>query len=139
MQTKKWKLHFNDLGDGHAVFLLHGAGPGATGWSNFAPNVEPLSRTYRVLALDFPGWGDLDRLDPTKEPRNLANAEAVKLLMDELGIERAALVGNSMGGAAALQFAALYPERLSHLITMGSGFFGFPTSSHRAAFPRVFA
>jgi 2-hydroxy-6-oxonona-2,4-dienedioate hydrolase len=126
VQTKKWKLNFNELGSGPPVFLLHGTGPGATGWSNFAPNVEPLSQHYRVMALDFPGWGGSDALDPTKEPRNLANAEAIKLLMDELGIEKAAIVGNSMGGAAALQFAAIYPERISHLVTMGSGFFGIP-------------
>jgi len=126
VQTKKWKLHYHDAGEGYPVIMLHGAGPGATGWSNFSRNVAGLSSRYRMLALDFPGWGDSDTLDPTEYPRNAANAEATLLLMDELGIEKAALVGNSMGGAATLEFAARYPDRLSHCITMGAGFFVGP-------------
>ncbi|WP_218054366.1 alpha/beta fold hydrolase [Phenylobacterium immobile] len=106
--------------------MLHGTGPGATGWANFSRNIEGLAGKYRMIALDSPGWGGSDTIDPTVENRGFVNAEAVKLLMDELGIEKAALVGNSMGGATALQFCAMYPERLSHLITMGSGLFGNP-------------
>jgi 2-hydroxy-6-oxonona-2,4-dienedioate hydrolase len=121
IQTKKWKLHYNEAGTGHPVIMLHGTGPGATGWSNFSRNVEGLASKYRMIALDAPGWGGSDPIDPTKESRGLAHAESVKLLMDELGIEKAALVGNSMGGGITLQFCALYPERLSHMITMGSG------------------
>jgi 2-hydroxy-6-oxonona-2,4-dienedioate hydrolase len=126
VQTKKWKIHYNEAGTGYPVIMLHGTGPGATGWSNFSRNVEALAPKYRMIAMDAPGWGGSDPIDPSTEPRNVAHAEAVKLLMDELGLEKAALVGNSMGGAITLQFAAMYPERLSHLITMGSGFFGSP-------------
>ena len=121
IQTKKWKLHYNEAGTGHPVIMLHGTGPGATGWSNFSRNVDGLASKYRMIALDAPGWGGSDPIDPSKEPRGLAHAEAVKLLMDELGLEKAALVGNSMGGGTTLQFCANYPERLSHMITMGAG------------------
>src|SRR5579871_1279437 len=100
VQTKRWKLHYNEAGEGHAVIMLHGTGPGATGWSNFHQNVPALAARHRVIVLDSPGWGRSDLFDCTGESRNSANAEAVKLLMDELGIEKAALVGNSMGGAA---------------------------------------
>ena len=120
VRTSKWRLHYNEAGEGHAVIMLHGTGPGATGWSNFSPNIGPLSQHFRVIALDFPGWGQSDPHDPMVEPRNPSNALAVKLLMDELGIDKATLIGNSMGGAATLQFAAYYPERLSHIITMGA-------------------
>jgi 2-hydroxy-6-oxonona-2,4-dienedioate hydrolase len=126
VQTKRWKLHFNDAGSGHPIIMLHGAGPGATGWSNFHQNVAGLAERHRVIVLDFPGWGRSDTYDSTGENRNTANAEAVKLLMDELGIETAALVGNSMGGAATLEFMAAYSERISHAITMGSGLFSMP-------------
>ncbi len=126
VKTKKWKLHYNDVGEGYPVIMLHGAGPGATGWSNFSRNVAGLATKYRMIAPDLPGWGDSDTIDPTETPRNSANAEAALLLMDALGIEKAALVGNSMGGAATLEFAARYPDRLSHLITMGAGFNGGP-------------
>jgi len=126
VQTKRWKLHYNEAGSGYPVIMLHGTGPGATGWSNFSRNVAGLASKYRMIALDSPGWGGSDTVDPSVENRSMMNAEAVKLLMDELDIEKAAIVGNSMGGATVLQFAALWPERMSHMITMGSGFFGVP-------------
>lgn len=127
VQTARWQLHYNEAGSGHPVILLHGTGPGATGWSNFSQNFDELSKRFRVIALDFPGWGKSDIFDCTGQSRNGVNAEAVKLLMDELGIEKAALVGNSMGGAATLDFMTAYPDRISHAITMGSGVFALPS------------
>lgn len=126
VQTKRWKLHYNEAGSGHPIILLHGTGPGATGWSNFNLNIPALAQSHRTIALDFPGWGGSDVFDCTGESRAAANAEAVKLLMDALGIEKAALVGNSMGGGAVLEFMAAYPDRISHAITMGSGVFAVP-------------
>lgn len=125
-QTGRWKIHYNEAGEGHPVILLHGTGPGATGWSNFHQNMAGLAKNFRVIAIDFPGWGKSDVFDCSGESRNGANAEAVKLLMDELGIEKAALVGNSMGGGATLQFMADYPDRISHAVTMGAGIFALP-------------
>lgn len=130
VQTKHWKLHYNEAGEGHPVIMLHGTGPGATGWSNFNRNLAPLAEKYRVILLDFPGWGKSDTVDvgalvssdpSVGENRGDVNALAVKELMDELGMETAALVGNSMGGGCVQSFNMLYPERLSHFITMGSG------------------
>lgn len=126
VQTKKWKLHYNEAGEGHPVIMLHGMGPGATAWSNFHQNFQELSKRYRVILLDFPGWGRSDAFVCADTSRNVANAEAVKLLMDELGIEKAALVGNSMGGGCVLQFAVSYPDRISHAVTMGAGLFNLP-------------
>jgi 2-hydroxy-6-oxonona-2,4-dienedioate hydrolase len=117
-----WKIHYNEAGEGHPVILLHGSGPGATGWSNFHLNIGPLSEHFRVLAIDAPGWGRSDSVAAAERD----HARAVVELMDSLGIEKAALVGNSMGGATALDFATRYPERLSHLLTMGTGSFALP-------------
>ena len=117
IQTDKWRIHYNEAGSGHPVIMLHGSGPGATGWSNFHQNLKVLSARYRVLAVDFPGWGQSDPVEPGTRDNTLA----VKLLLDALGVDKAALVGNSMGGRAAITFAAEYPERVSHLITMGAG------------------
>ena len=119
VQTKKWKLHYHEAGSGYPIIMLHGGGPGAGGWTNFSGNLAELSKKYRVILLDFPGFNLSDELDPSNQARQVANAEAVKLLMDELGIERAALVGNSMGGMATLMFTALFGDRISHCITMG--------------------
>lgn len=120
VQSGPWRLHYHDVGSGHPVILLHGSGPGATGWSNFAGNIDALARDYRVIAPDFPGWGRSDELDPEQHARFPANAQAILGLMDALGIEKAALVGNSMGGIAAQMLTAHHPERVSHCITMGA-------------------
>lgn len=114
-------IGWNEAGSGDkTVILLHGAGAGASSFSNFVLNFGPLSEHYRVLAVDQPGYGKSDPMVMT-EPRNTVNARAVKDLMDHLGIEKASLVGNSMGGATALCFAVDYPERLDKMILMGSG------------------
>lgn len=117
VQTKDWKIHFNEAGEGHPLLMLHGSGPGATGWSNFGPNLKALSTRYRVIAADMPGWGESAAV--TYDERD--HVEATLQLLDALEIEKAAFVGNSMGGMTALRFATEHPERMSHLITMGSG------------------
>ena len=117
VRTPSWNIHYNEAGEGHPVILLHGSGPGATGWSNFGPNMPALAERFRVIAVDMPGWGASDAV--TFDERDHAGA-ALELL-DTLGIEKAAFVGNSMGGMTALRFAALHPERISHLVTMGPG------------------
>ena len=121
VRTPDYDIQINEAGEGHPVVLIHGTGPGATGWSNFAPNVGPLAEHFRVIAVTMPGWGE-------SSPQNVATGfdqgEAVKQLLDALDIERAALVGNSMGGGVAIVMTARWPERVSHLITMGSGVWG---------------
>lgn len=119
VKTADWNIHFHEAGprDAPAVVLLHGSGPGATGWSNFKTNIEPLSAHFRVIAADMPGWGESDPV--TKEERD--HAKAAVQLLDALGIGKAAFVGNSMGGITTLRLATEYPERVSHVITMGPG------------------
>lgn len=111
------KIHYNEAGEGHPVILIHGSGPGATGWSNFNPNIGALADDFRVIAVDMPGWGESSPR-PAAEYRH---PEVLIQFMDALGIDKAALVGNSMGGAIAIAATARNPERVSHLITMGSG------------------
>jgi 2-hydroxy-6-oxonona-2,4-dienedioate hydrolase len=119
VQTASWKIHYNEAGHGQPVILLHGSGAGATGWSNFQPNIAPLAERFRVIAMDAPGWGRSDQ----GRPETYDHPNAVLELMDALEIERAALVGNSMGGMTAITFAARYPDRITHLVTMGPGAF----------------
>jgi pimeloyl-ACP methyl ester carboxylesterase len=72
VQTESWKIHYNEAGEGHPVVMLHGSGPGATGWSNFGPNMPALAERFRVLAVDMPGWGASDAV--TFEERDHATA-----------------------------------------------------------------
>jgi 2-hydroxy-6-oxonona-2,4-dienedioate hydrolase len=116
VRTKSWDIHYNEAGAGHPLVLVHGGGPGASGWSNYNPNIPYLSQFFRVLAVDLPGWG---RSQPVAyEDRD--NSGALAELLDTLGIPRAAVVGNSMGGASVIRLSYERPDLVSHLITMGS-------------------
>jgi pimeloyl-ACP methyl ester carboxylesterase len=100
------------MGEGRDVLLLHGLG-GAK--SSFFDTAAALSRNgYRVHALDFPGFGGSSK--PAIAPYNARwFADTVVGTMDELGIDRAHLVGNSMGGRVALEVGLRAPERVRAL------------------------
>ena len=95
-------IFFAEAGNGPAVVLLHGGGPGASGVSNYSRNIDALSGRFRVIVPDMPGYGrstkSMDLTDPFGHL-----ADAMRGLLDELGIETAHLIGNSYGGAAALR------------------------------------
>jgi 2-hydroxy-6-oxonona-2,4-dienedioate hydrolase len=120
---KDFKIHYNDAGNGsEVVVMLHGSGPGASGWSNFHRNVDAFVQAgYRVLLVDSPGWSESDQIVVEQGSRVVHNAAAVKGVMDALGISKASLIGNSMGGTSAIQFALSYPASVSKLIIMGGG------------------
>ena len=121
---RRFRLHYHDTGSGEAVVLLHGAGAGAGGWSNFSRNLPALADAgFRALAPDCPGFNGSDAL-LVEQSRALLNAQAVVGLMDELGLERVHIVGNSLGGASALEFALAFPQRLGRLVLMGPGGLG---------------
>jgi len=120
VKTEDYQIYYNQAGEGDTVIMLHGGGPGATGWSNFSRNIGPFSEKYNTILLDCPGFGKSDPVT-VLEPRDKVNAKAVKDLMDELGINKATLIGNSMGGASSLAFALNWPERLTKMILMGPG------------------
>lgn len=116
IKTPSGRIHYNEAGSGYPVVLLHGSGPGASGWSNFQPNIPALSEHFRCLAIDMPGWGRSD--SPAPEDRN--HVQTLVEILDALGIEKAAVIGNSMGGATAIHFATQHADRISHLIAMGA-------------------
>lgn len=117
------ELFVSEAGEGAPVVLLHGGGPGASGLSNFARNLDALAARHRVIVPDLPGYGrsakTLDHADPFR-----SLGDAVRGLLDALGLERAHLVGNSYGGAAALRMALDTPERADRLVLMGPGGIG---------------
>ncbi|MFJ4397283.1 alpha/beta fold hydrolase [Pseudomonas sp. NPDC089396] len=116
------QVHYNDLGEGaETVVMLHGSGPGASGWANFSRNLEPLlAAGYRVVLMDCPGWSKSDPIINSGSRSDL-NATALKGLLDVLGLERVHILGNSMGGHSAVAFTLSYPERVGKLVLMGGG------------------
>ena len=116
------QLHYNDCGAGsETVVMLHGSGPGASGWANFSRNIEPLvAAGYRVILMDCPGWS---RSDPIvcSGSRSDLNATALKGLLDALDLDRVHILGNSMGGHSAVAFALANPARVGKLVLMGGG------------------
>ena len=118
VQTGSYGLHYHEAGQGHPLVMLHGSGPGVSAWSNFRGNLPVFSQHTRTILLDMPGFGrsampELDRLYPE------IAAHAVLEFLDALSIEKASLLGNSMGGYVAAEFALAYPERLDRLVLMG--------------------
>jgi 2-hydroxy-6-oxonona-2,4-dienedioate hydrolase len=116
------KLHYNDCGAGsETVVMLHGSGPGASGWANFNRTIEPLVNAgYRVILLDCPGWSKSDSIVCTGSRSDL-NARALKAVVDALGLDKIHILGNSMGGHSAVAFTLGNPERVGKLVLMGGG------------------
>ena len=91
-----------------AVVMIHGYSADKTVWMRFAPH---FTDRYRVLVLDLPGHGETP-FDPALRHDTMSQAQRVLRAMDALGIRRAHLVGNSMGGFIAAQLALHHPERV---------------------------
>jgi len=116
------QIHYNDAGTGEVVVMMHGSGPGASGWSNFHRQVNAfVAAGYRVILPDSPGWNKSDPIVIEKGYRSDVNVAVVKGLLDVLEIERAHIIGNSMGGINAMAFALAHPERLGKMVIMGGG------------------
>jgi 2-hydroxy-6-oxonona-2,4-dienedioate hydrolase len=117
-----YSIHYNDCGSGErVVVMLHGSGPGASGWANFSRNVGPFVEAgWRVLLVDCPGWSRSDSVVCTGSRSDL-NARVTRGVLDALGIARAHVVGNSMGGHSAVALALQSPERVGKLVLMGGG------------------
>jgi 4,5:9,10-diseco-3-hydroxy-5,9,17-trioxoandrosta-1(10),2-diene-4-oate hydrolase len=117
------RLYYHDVGTGDPVVLLHGGGPGASGWSNFGRNVPVFAESFRTIVPDQPGFGRSTKL--AEHPQYFKHSASALLgLLDHLGVERAHLVGNSLGGGAAVRFALDHPDRAGRLVLMAPGGLG---------------
>ncbi len=117
-------LHVRDTGlrDAPAVILLHGFGASLHTWEPWA---EGLQDRFRVIRFDLPGSG----LSPPDSTGDYTDARAIALvqaLMDRSGIDRASLIGNSVGGRIAWRFAAQHPDHTDRLVLISPDGFASP-------------
>jgi len=125
LQVGDCTINYHDQGQGEAILLIHGSGPGVTAWANWRGVIPALAERARVIAPDMLGFGytrcPMDRpLDPQAWVAQLVG------LLDALDVPKVSVVGNSFGGAIALAFALRHPERVSRLVLMGSAGLSFP-------------
>lgn len=126
------RIHYHDAGEGPVLVMLHGGGAGASGWSNFKQNLPVLTRHHRVLLVDQPGFGRSDK-PVHDEPQHELTTRLLIQLLDELAIPTVTPVGNSMGGAAALEFTLTHPGRVQRLVLMAPAGGALPVTSQLSA------
>ena len=107
-----------ETGSGPAVVMLHGGGPGASGVSNYSRNIDALARHFRVIVPDMPGYGRSHKNIDHSDPYGYL-ADKIRGVLDELDIDTAHLIGNSLGGGTALRLALDTPRRVDKLVLMG--------------------
>lgn len=111
VRTAMGRLSITEAGSGPAVIAIHGLG--ATK-ASFLPTVAALARGHRTIAIDLPGFGD--SVKPIGAPYDPPFfARAIVDLLDALELDRADVVGNSMGGRVAIETALRHPDRVRRL------------------------
>jgi pimeloyl-ACP methyl ester carboxylesterase len=114
VRTKKATLSILSAGTGEPVVCVHGLGGTK---ASFLPTVAALADSYRVIALDLPGFGESDK--PIAAAYDAPYfAGAVTALMDELGLESAHIVGNSLGGRVGIELGLLHSDRVRRLVLL---------------------
>jgi pimeloyl-ACP methyl ester carboxylesterase len=122
------RVHYQEKGSGPALVLIHGNNSSAYTWKDV---FDTLAGEFRVVALDMKGFGFTAK-PAGGDYRVEAQAALVVGLMDELKIERAVLVGSSLGGGVALAAAIDYPERVGGLVLVDSAAFTDPRGASLA-------
>jgi pimeloyl-ACP methyl ester carboxylesterase len=113
------RVVYRSAGKGPLLLLVHGIAGSAETWKHVVP---ALAERFTVLAPDLLGQGESDK--PRTEYSLGAHANMLRDLLDALGYERATVIGQSLGGGVAMQFADQFPERCERLVLVDSGGLG---------------
>jgi pimeloyl-ACP methyl ester carboxylesterase len=111
--TREGRVALMEAGTGDPVLMLHGLGGTKI---SFLPTVAALAPDYRAIAMDVPGFGDSDK--PIGRYDAAFMARWAVSLLDSLGLERAHVLGHSMGGRVALELGMSHPDRVESLMLM---------------------
>jgi len=104
-----------DIGEGDAIVFIHGL---SGAWVNWLENIPHFARDHRVIAMDLPGFGHSPM--PAEKISISGYGRIVDELLDTLGIERAVIVGNSMGGFIAAEVTIQFGTRVDHLVLVSA-------------------
>ena len=121
-----------EAGAGEPVVMLHGSGPGVSAMANWQHNIGALSQRFRVLAPDIVGFGATTRPDDVVYSLRTWT-DHIWAFLDAHGIEKTAIIGNSLGGRIALQMATDSPDRITKMVLMGAPGVGMTLSEGLAA------
>jgi 2-hydroxymuconate-semialdehyde hydrolase len=127
IQTGNYQTFINEGGDNKSsetIIFLHGSGPGVSGESNWKEILPHFQEKFHVVAPDIYGFANTDH--PEEYPKNGAEWMKIRVnqvisLMDTLEVDKAHLVGNSLGGVIALHLLMYAPERFGRVVLMGAG------------------
>lgn len=115
IRYKNTGIYFTDTGKGNAIVLLHGFLENLTMWHSIVPH---LAKKNRVICIDLLGHGNTENYGYVNTMED--QALAVKAVLDFLRLRRYILIGHSMGGYIALEFASLFAENVKGLCLMNS-------------------
>lgn len=114
------EMHLNIRGEGYPLVFIHGSGPGASGWSNFKQNIPAMvEQGYQCIVPDLIGYGYSSKPD-TDYTLDFFVGTLTEAL-SKVGVEKCALVGNSMGGTISLKMALNSPDLIDRLLVMAPG------------------
>src|SRR5438067_8692624 len=116
-------LHYLEAGRGAPVVLLHGLGGDGSRW---APNIDPLAKDFHVFALDQIGFGQSDK--PLANYHTGMLSEFLVGFLKAVGVQKASLVGNSMGAGVALYTAAKHAQVVDRIVLADGGGFRSPAA-----------
>jgi pimeloyl-ACP methyl ester carboxylesterase len=109
-------IHYHEAGTGPDLLMIHGSGPGVTGWANFEGNLPVFAEHFRCVIIDLPGYGKSEPIDGDPIGGCVAASLA---LMDGLGMGRTHIIGNSLGGIVGSHIAANFPDKVDRFVTIG--------------------
>jgi 4,5:9,10-diseco-3-hydroxy-5,9,17-trioxoandrosta-1(10),2-diene-4-oate hydrolase len=121
VEVGEYQVTFNEAGEGPVLIMLHGGGPGATGWSNFANNLSSYAKYFRTILVNLPGFGGSGYPEKFENHYLTFAGDVLVGFLDQLGVGSAHLLGNSLGAAVAVRCALDHHQRVDRLVLMGTG------------------
>lgn len=113
------EISYHEVGSGPPLLMLHGTGPGASGWSNFRLTAPAFADRYRVIVPDLPRYGRSSKV-PIRGPRLTVLSGIMAEFLEAIDVTAPSIIGNSMGGQVAMKLGIDRPDLVRRLTVIGS-------------------